>query len=45
MDEKEADKEKHENGNRMSHENAEEHGENTIPHEELPFPPKKRGGE
>jgi hypothetical protein len=42
MDEKEADKEKDEDGNRMSHENAEEHGENTVPPEETPLPSRNR---
>ena len=37
---KDNDKEQHE-GNRMSHDNAEEHGENTVPAEESPVPSKK----
>ena len=43
MDEKnkkDNDQEQHE-GNRMSHDNAEEHGENTVPVEESPVPSKK----
>ena len=40
MDENDADMEKPEDGNRMSHENAEEHGENTVRPEESPWPPK-----
>jgi hypothetical protein len=43
MDENEADKEKPEDGNRMSHENAEERGENTVPPEESPCLQKKGG--
>ena len=41
MTPKDVDKEKPQDGNRMSHENAEEHGENTVPPDETPPPSKK----
>jgi hypothetical protein len=41
MEEKDPNDEEHEGGNRMSHENAEEHGENTVPSEEAPLPSDK----
>jgi hypothetical protein len=44
MDENTDQEEEHEDGNRMSHENAEEHGENTVPREESPLPSKKPSG-
>jgi hypothetical protein len=41
MEEKDPKKEERESGNRISHENAEERGENTVPPEEAPLPSNK----
>jgi hypothetical protein len=44
MEEKDLHNEEHDSGNRMSHENAEKHGENTVPPEEAPRPSNKPNG-